>query len=139
MDWTKILNKGWISVIQTIIIIIMFVYIIVGNGTGSGTDNSIREDISSLREHVERIEANNSEAITIIDGLIDSNERVVNGLNQLGEENRRAREIATELADDNREHTSRIRTVQDTALNSEFTTDRVKQILREIERTNNFD
>jgi len=139
MDWMKILNKGWMNVIQMVIIVALFIFIVVSNSSGKQSNLSIREDIASARELVERVEKHSLDAIDLVTGVIDSNERVIEGLNQLTEENRRARDIAGELADDNIEHTKRIRAVQDSTLNGELATDRVSQIIREIERENGYD
>ena len=137
MDLTKILDKGWINVIQTIVTIIAVIVIIIGLD-GSGADNSIREEVGSIREHLDTIEGQNNASIELVTGVIDSNERVVGGLNRLSTENKLARGITTELGDDNRDHARRIRLVQDRSLQSEFVTDELKQIIRGIERDNNY-
>lgn len=139
MDLMKILNKGWINVIQAIIIIALVVWIVVSSSSGSNTEYSIREDVASLRESVARIEEYNLQSISIVEGLIEANDRIVKGLGDLSEENQRTRELVGELKYDNIEHARRIREVQDTTLESELVTDGVKQIIRRIERDNNYD
>ena len=139
MDWTKILSNGWLNVIQMVIIIIMFIFIVIASSTGKRTDTSIREDLASAREQMDRIEKYNSSASDIVVGVIDANERIIDGLDSLGEENRRARDITVELAGDNQDFQRRIRAVQDSTLESELSIDRVNQVIREIERDNGYD
>ena len=138
MVWTKILNKGVLNVIQAIIIIILIIFIVaISRATGSAGDRA-NEDIRSLRDTVVSLEEQNNLASETIAGLINNNERITTRLDELKLENQRARELTGELAGDNIEHTARIRAVQDTTLEGELVIDGVEQLIREIERENDY-
>lgn len=138
MDWTKILDKGWINVIQTIIIIALFIFIGVSFSSTKRADLSIREDIEDTRKLLDQLEKNNDSTIELIEGVIDSTTRIIGGLNELADENQRARDIVSELESDNIGHTRRIRAVQDSTLNSELAIDGVRRVIEEIERENGY-
>lgn len=139
MEWMKTLGKRWGYVLQAIIIIIMFIMLIIScNGTGDSSGTTIGKEITSLREQLVILEGQNKSAIESLANVVDSNERITSGLKDIQTENQRARDIATELSDINVEHTSGIREVQDTIIESEFITDGIRQLIRSIESENNY-
>ena len=138
MAWTKILDKGWVNVLQTAIIICLCVFLIITNSTRKRSDISIREEVRSVREQVVAINKHNLDAIGLIEEGINSTERVIEGLDTLAKENKRARDITGELGQENIEHTRRIRAVQDTTLESELNTVTIQQIINGIERKNDY-
>lgn len=139
MDWTKILDKGWLNVIQTVINIVVVVLLIIWiSGAGKDTDESIREDIKSVREYLDTLDTENQNAVELTARILDSNERVAGGLDKLSTENRISREITTELGDANTIHTRRIRLVQDQYLRTELITDELQQLIKRVESENNY-
>lgn len=139
MDWMKILNKGWKDVVQTIIIIIAIVVILIGlNGFGMDGDNSIREDIRSIRNELVTLEEQGKSAIELINGVIETGDRVDAGLTRLQQYNQQSQDFTEELATGNTRHQERVRLIQDRSLESEFITDEIKQLIQSIERENDW-
>lgn len=139
MDWTKILNKEWISVAQIIATVVIIVLLVITLFSGNRAIDSAREDIRSAREQLVRIEEFNNQSIELITGIIDSTDKVISGLEKLESENITASDIARQLESDNIELTRGIRELQDRTLESELVTDRIKQIQRDIEQENGID
>jgi len=138
MVWTKILSKGWIYVIQTIVIIVaLFIIISFTNKSGEQSGTGIQEDIRSIREHLDILEEQTNASIELTNGLINNNEQLIRGLNSLESENKRSEIIATELGEDNTDFTRKVRVIQDRALESELIVDEITKLLRDIERENN--
>jgi len=138
MVWTKILSKGWIYVIQTIVIIVaLFIIISFTNKSGEQSGTGIQEDIRSIREHLDILEEQTNASIELTNGLINNNEQLIRGLNSLESENKRSEIIATELGEDNTDFTRKVRVIQDRTLESELIVDEITKLLRDIERENN--
>ena len=141
MEWTKILNKGWVNVLQAIIMVVMFIIVMVtfiGTGDNSTDDESVRSSIESLREQLVTIEEYYTESINTINGVIERNDKIIAEFKEYRIEAERSDNIVTELARDNIEHTIGIREVQDRLIESELVTDEIKQLIRRIEQDNNY-
>ena len=125
MVWMKILDKGLIYVIQTVIIIIVIIgFGFVLNRSTKRAELSIREDVVDLRERLDKADELNREAIGLIAGVIVNNQRITDGLE--------------EIEGDNSEHQRRVLEIQDRTLESELITDGIKQSIRGIERYNKY-
>lgn len=139
MAWTKILSKGWKYVIQIIVVVgIVLVTTECNNRSRREIDYSIREDIDSAREIVDRVEKQTLATIDVVDGIIDTNERLISGIKQLRDENRRAISLLGEIGSDNKDHQRRVRIIQERSLESELIIDGILQDIRTIERANKY-
>ncbi len=139
MDWTKILSKGWIYVVQTIVVIaVILVFVGITDSRRKQSDLSVRKDIASAREQLVILSEQNGDTIELVTGVIDSNERVIDGLDNLRSENRRATIIADKLEEDNSDFKRRVRLIQDRSLESELVTDGIRQVIRDIELENGY-
>lgn len=143
MGLTKILNKGFWNEKKILYIVLAVLSIGVGisllTGNSGGYDNSIREDVASARESVDRIEEFSLKSIDLITEIIDTNKRLEDQVQGLTEEGERARELTEQLRSDIAEYAIGLNDLADSALDNEFLADTIAQLLRQIERDNNYD
>ncbi len=139
MDWMKILSKGCKYVVQIIVIVgIIWLFIECNNGSRELSDLSTKEDIKYIRKELGVIQDKTLTTIGIVEGLVENGVRVTDGLETLQLENRRARDITSEIGKHNEDHISRVRNIQDRSIESELVTDGILQLIRTIERENDY-
>lgn len=143
MGLTKILNKEFWNEKKILYIVLAVLSIGVGislfTGNSGVYDNSIREDVASARESVDRIEEFSLKSIDLITEIIDTNKRLEDQVQGLTEEGERARELTEQLRSDIAEYAIGLNDLADSALDNEFLADTIAQLLRQIERDNNYD